>query len=937
VGSKQDDQGISFTLVPLDSAASLVLFQRPPIIRADGALELWITPYQVSEFCFCWRFVSLFLMLSWLNSDISVRSQYGELNFSSTLFDDGGVALGSGGSNTSVTENFTIRILPVNNPPFFELSTEVIQILEGSSTETYKWLLVANSSISKGPPIPTLQNGNATISQFSLLFSCAEDDCIIPQLDDPQEQLHLQALIGEVLDISMHFVVISLKDFLLTDDVEVIRLNNRRHRLGRHLSSAIESASVSDSESEGSMVSDSESDGSMSSSGIESAGGSSSVYAEPTACTTDGYTGPNCQACDKDTYSGNCQHKCNAKLTCSKNGRCSGLDGRCICNEGFSGPSCSITTELTSAPSDTLPVIKMRIGLPLSKAEFTPAVQALVREAIAAAVGVDASRVRILSVVEAVRRRLLADSLALEIAIEMPPGESRLDTMTANSTMTANNLNRELAARNLPQATMLEPPIIVSWPKPTALNVELWSWPETTSAAQVMQLQTTLRERYRSAHIDIIMETHSIPPHQLSDELVSNEEDQKISFSVSLIPSANVPENNGPIIFETPLMLSNGTLMFTVSAYRNGNSSFRVILRDDGGNERGGSDTSVSLSFMIEVLPVNDAPSFEIPRQFLETLELGPGESSVMDKVVTNISRGPPLGLGVSNEDYQEVTFVVSEAFPFLSTTGVITSTWDVLIGQKAPEIAPNGTLILWLSPYMNGTTIFNISLKDAGGTELGGKDSSRDWKLLTIKVLPVNQAPTFELRLSVIHIVEAPRTRETQLALAPKCRPLSQNDADPLPAANLYNISRADVATHIKAGPPSPEEDTQSVHFTIVPLQCRIPAGAVADFNNSDPSPWALHCPGLYGDGANSLRLDAQLFQSGTVIKMDPNGTLNLMLEPERFGTASFVIKLEDNGEGCLALKHDLCISADFMRFSPKKDFELIDYKHSTVPECPC
>jgi hypothetical protein len=233
-----------------------------------------------------------------------------------------------------------------------------------------------------------------------------------------------------------------------------LRLNNRPHRLGRHLSNAIEIASGSGSEDEGSMPG----------SGIESAGGSGSVYAEPTACTTDGYTGPNCQACDKDTYAGSCQDKCNAKSTCSKNGRCSGLDGRCICNEGFSGPSCSITTELTSTPSDTLPVMNMKIGLPLSKAEFTPVVQALVREAIAAAVGVDARRVRILSVVEAARRRLLAYSLTLEIAIEMPPGESRLDTMTANSTMTANNLNRELVARNLPQATMLEPPIIVYQP-----------------------------------------------------------------------------------------------------------------------------------------------------------------------------------------------------------------------------------------------------------------------------------------------------------------------------------------------------------------------------------------------------------------------------------------------------------------------------------------
>ena len=117
------------------------------------------------------------------------------------------------------------------------------------------------------------------------------------------------------------------------------------------------------------------------------------------------------------------------------------------------------------------PVLKMKIGLPLGMADFTDAVQDNVRGAIAAAAGVDPSMVRILSVVEGrARRRLLAGSIALEIAIDVPPdspGGTRWPRITVGGqesiigTLTADNLNRKLAARDLPQAQILEPPIIV--------------------------------------------------------------------------------------------------------------------------------------------------------------------------------------------------------------------------------------------------------------------------------------------------------------------------------------------------------------------------------------------------------------------------------------------------------------------------------------------
>ena len=104
----------------------------------------------------------------------------------------------------------------------------------------------------------------------------------------------------------------------------------------------------------------------------------------------------------------------------------------------------------------------MKLGLAMSMAQFTDEVALGVREAISSAAGVETDHVRILSVVEATRRRLLqssiASSIALDIAIDLPAGATDIGTITPSS------LNQELMARGLPEATMLEPPILVHEP-----------------------------------------------------------------------------------------------------------------------------------------------------------------------------------------------------------------------------------------------------------------------------------------------------------------------------------------------------------------------------------------------------------------------------------------------------------------------------------------
>ena len=101
-------------------------------------------------------------------------------------------------------------------------------------------------------------------------------------------------------------------------------------------------------------------------------------------------------------------------------------------------------------------------------AEFTAVVQQSLLGAIAATAGVQVSSVRIVSVVQGAgrRRRLLAQGpgIAIEIAIEVPSSDGNHNTPPLAARITTDKLNQELRDRNLPQATMLKPPVMVYLP-----------------------------------------------------------------------------------------------------------------------------------------------------------------------------------------------------------------------------------------------------------------------------------------------------------------------------------------------------------------------------------------------------------------------------------------------------------------------------------------
>jgi hypothetical protein len=200
----------------------------------------------------------------------------------------------------------------------------------------------------------------------------------------------------------------------------------------------------------------------------------------------------------------------------------------------------------------------------------------------------------------------------------------------------------------------------------------------------------------------------------------------------------------------------------------------------------------------------------------------------------------------------------------------------------------------------MNGTVVFNITIQDSGGTAHGGVNSSVTWHIFAIHVLPVNQRPMFELPSWIIHVREAPQTQGKQSTFVPTCREHSSKGLDGFSMPGSSNISRAAVATNIIAGPQSPEEDKQTVTFTLVPLQCRVPSGALPSLNATNDSIWMSNCPGLFGGvtDASAVGFDSQLFEHGSEVRLLADGTFVMSLEPERFGVASFLVRLEDNGK---------------------------------------
>lgn len=219
-----------------------------------------------------------------------------------------------------------------------------------------------------------------------------------------------------------------------------------------------------------------------------------------------------------------------------------------------------------------------------------------------------------------------------------------------------------------------------------------------------------------------VLEDAAVQTVQLASDILpgpANESSQTVSFLLS---------NSNPNLFATTgggvtptIDPGTGILTFKPAANLFGSAVITATLRDNGGTTNGGVNSSVPYVFTINVLPVNDAPSFN--RGANQTInEDAPAQS--ITNWATGITPGP-------NETGQVVNFQV---------TNDNNSLFSV-----QPTLSPTGTLTYTAAPNAFGTAIVTVALQDNGGTDNGGIDVSAS-QTFTITVNPVNDAPTLTL-----------------------------------------------------------------------------------------------------------------------------------------------------------------------------------------------
>ncbi len=160
-----------------------------------------------------------------------------------------------------------------------------------------------------------------------------------------------------------------------------------------------------------------------------------------------------------------------------------------------------------------------------------------------------------------------------------------------------------------------------------------------------------------------------------------------------------------PSLFSSlPQIDNEGNLTFTAAANANGTATFDVVVQDDGGTENGGVDQSAAKSGTITVTSVNDRPTFTAsnPPAVLENS----GSQSVSRFVAS-------FDPGHSNESSQT------------ALAYRITNVSNPALFMAPPTIDTLGNLAYEVAADAFGTSTFDVTVQDDGGTASGGVDTS--------------------------------------------------------------------------------------------------------------------------------------------------------------------------------------------------------------------
>ncbi|MBF0451656.1 MAG: tandem-95 repeat protein [Candidatus Magnetomorum sp.] len=194
-----------------------------------------------------------------------------------------------------------------------------------------------------------------------------------------------------------------------------------------------------------------------------------------------------------------------------------------------------------------------------------------------------------------------------------------------------------------------------------------------------------------------------------------NESIQELHFIVNT--------DNLSLFKKAPEISPDGSLSYEPEQNESGIARLEINLMDNGGIEHGGNNKSYTQITTIEILPVNDKPSFSMGMDITVTEDC---EYQSIENWASHISPGP------ENESHQDQVFYL--------TTTVIHVNSNQLFEQE-PVISKTGTLEFKPAKDAFGAASVSVFLKDDGGTENYGNDQTST-QIFHISITPVPDSP---------------------------------------------------------------------------------------------------------------------------------------------------------------------------------------------------
>ncbi|HEY6169195.1 MAG TPA: hypothetical protein VI454_14225, partial [Verrucomicrobiae bacterium] len=215
-----------------------------------------------------------------------------------------------------------------------------------------------------------------------------------------------------------------------------------------------------------------------------------------------------------------------------------------------------------------------------------------------------------------------------------------------------------------------------------------------------------------------------------------NESNQTITIIATSSDPGLIP--NPAVNYTNPV--ANGTLTFTPLPNVSGGAVITVVVADNGGTTNGGLD-SITNSFTVTVLSVNDPPTLNALTNLTLAEDAGP-------QIINLAGIGP----GAPDESGQTVTITATSSNPLLVP--------NPTVNYANPDTT--GTLTLAPLTNQSGTAVITVVAHDDGGTTNGGVNARTN--SFTVTVLAVNDSPAMNV-LTNLTILEDAGTQTVNLS----------------------------------------------------------------------------------------------------------------------------------------------------------------------------